>query len=220
MSGICAVWRESDERGAARTLADVTAGLTLDSSEQTATEADADAGVGVSARFQTQQLHRGNGLLIACDADLQNEDELGRDLPGPRPAGTAALMAALYQRFGNGFLEKLRGSFSVVVWDRSKRRFLAAVDPFGIGRLVYHQNGGTFMAASRVDALLHSGEVDASINGRSILNILNFSANLAPETIFTSVQRVPPGCYVLASERKVRAASYWDMQLSRKDQKP
>ena len=216
MSGICAVWRKDNPERVTGTLATVSCGLSLTEVECPAQEIAQGAGVGVSARFATQQIYRDSQVLLACDADLLNEDELsetiGRVAPGSKNAKTAALLAALYERFGCEFVEKLRGGFSVVLWDLRERRLLAAIDGFGIKRLAYYQNEKVVLVASRIDALMKSGDVEPEINPKAIVNILNFSANLGPETIFTSVHRLIPGALLLASQQNTRMQKYWDMR--------
>jgi asparagine synthase (glutamine-hydrolysing) len=89
---------------------------------------------------------------------------------------------------------------------------LAAVDGFGMHRLVYSCDGKTLMVASRAHALVASGDVDLTINPHAIPNLLNFSMNLAPETIFTKVHRLPPGCLLLAAEGPPVVKQYWNMR--------
>jgi asparagine synthase (glutamine-hydrolysing) len=217
MSGISAVWRdqwESPERFLT-TIATLTGALCLDS-EQSVTRTAEAAGVGVSSCSSRRQIHQDERVLIACDADLDNEDELTALMRSSSPAaatgGTANLMAALYERFGEGFVEKLSGAFSVVLWDRTRRALLAAIDHFGINRLVYYSDGRSLLIASRVDAFASMNGVDLSVNPRAIANILNFTTNLAPETAFTKVQRLTPGTLLIASNRGVRLKQYWDMR--------
>jgi asparagine synthase (glutamine-hydrolysing) len=217
MSGIGAVWRErweSPERLAGE-LADLTSGLSL-ASERLETRTAGAAGVGVSSRFATQQIYQDQRLLLACDADLDNEDELENLVrvsgPVPENAKTAGLLAALYERFGEAFVEKLSGAFSVVLWDCATHTLLAAIDHFGIHRLVYYQGGKSLLIASRIDALARLGCIDLKINPCAIANILNFTTGLAPETAFTSIKRLPPGAMLIASKGQVRLKQYWDMQ--------
>ena len=207
MSGICAVWRKGNPRHLGETLASMTAGLLLESPEQAGQETEGDAGIGVSARFSGQQIHRGSDVLLACDAELLNEKELV-STAGVSGLTTAALLAALYERFGTAFVEKLRGAFSVLLFDQRKRQWLAAVDGFGIKRLAYYRDDNVFCIASRVDALTRCGEVDLEINFRSIANVLNFSTNLAPETIFTKVHRLIPKTILIVSDRQLRIEHY------------
>ena len=196
-------------------LAVLNAGLSLAASERTARESIEGAGVAVSACYPSQQIWRDGNLMLACDAELLNERELEATLghrteASERPA-TAALLAALYERFGPDFVEKLRGVFSVILWDRRERRLLAAIDGFGIKRLAYYHDDRVLLIASRVDAFSRSDELKLDINPRAIANVLNFSANLAPETIFTRVHRLIPGARLLVDERQMRVEKYWDI---------
>jgi asparagine synthase (glutamine-hydrolysing) len=169
------------------------------------------AGVAASVRFATQQVYGDGEILLACDADLYNEAEL-TVLAGGRADGTAALLAALYRRLGCDFVKKLSGNFSLVLWDERERRLVAAVDPFGVNRLVYFQNGRMIAVASRIDALLRTGEIVAEVNPRAIANFMNFGVNLAPETVFQNVRRLAPGTLLIASEKATRTEPYWDMR--------
>jgi asparagine synthase (glutamine-hydrolysing) len=222
MSGICAVWRKENPGRVAKTLAAIGAGLSLRKSEMLDQRSEPGAGVGVCAAFATQQLHESPRVLVACDAELYNENELRNyvseagEVSGK--ARTAALLAGLYERFGGGFVEKLQGSYSIVLWDRLERKLLAAVDGFGINRLVYFENDKVFLIASRIDALTRTGELIPEVNPRAIANFLNFDVSLAPETVFTAVRRLCPGSLLMADARSTRIESYWDMRYGTADE--
>lgn len=217
MSGICAVWRKEDPARAGETLAMVAAGLAPGPEERVQRGAAEGAGVAVSALFATQQIFSNDRIALACDADLANENELAALTGRPADTGVAALMAALYQRFGASFIEKLNGNFSVVLWDRGRRELVAAVDGFGVNRLVYADAGGVLLVSSRIDALLQAGECAADVNPRAIANFMNFGVNLAPETIFQQIRRIPPGSMLLARESGTRLQQYWDMRYGAED---
>jgi asparagine synthase (glutamine-hydrolysing) len=188
---------------------------------------DQDAGVAVSSRFGGQQIFESDTAIIACDTELYNEAELAAlvNYEDRRTNGisTAALLAVLYERFGPDFVEKLRGAFSLVLWDRVTRRLVAAIDGFGIHRLAYFHDARMLLVATRVDALAQSGQFDREINPRAIANVLNFTANLAPETIFTKVRRLDPGMILIAQNGRPQLRKFWDMrygQVSEKREEP
>lgn len=220
MSGICAVWRKEDPARAASTLRSMSHGLSLVSAERIDLKIANGDGVGlaVSARFRTQQVYDNERVVVACDAELYNENELRR-LCGTDsgPAAAAILIAALYERFGCDFVSKLSGNFSLVIWDRRERRLFAAVDRFGVDRLVFFENSKVVLIASRIDALLQAGEFVPAVNPRGIANCLNYSNSLAPETIFRDVQRIPPGTWLEISQAGKRSAPYWDMRYGMSD---
>ena len=213
MSGICGGWQR--EGAISGLLAAVNNGFSFPSGQRYQQETDRNAGVGAAAQYEIQQAYRNDRILLACDAVLYNEDEL-RGLvdenEGDAGAPVAALLAVLYERFGSDFVARLRGDFSIVLWDIRQKQLLAAVDGFGVKRLVYYQDAGRLLIASRIDALLESGVISREVNPRAIARYLNFSVNLAPETIFQQVQRLLPGTMMLVSEGRVRIETYWDMR--------
>ena len=195
MSGICAVWRKDNAR-VAETLGLVSRGLALTGTARIEQKSGSDAGVAVCADFPRQQVMETPRVLLACDADFYSAGDL----------------AGRYERSGAGFLEALDGGFSIVLWDRQERKLLAAVDGFGINRLVYFQDANSLAIASRLDGIMRAPGVSAEINPRAIANFLNFGVDLAPETIFRHVQRLSPGTMLVASEGSVQVERYWDMR--------
>jgi len=215
VSGICAIWRRDSHR-LQESLDCLADGLTLHASERALGLTDLSAGVAVAARFPTQQFYQDSRVLIACDAELYNSDELEQSAGGagdvPEFAGTAALLARLYERFGCDFVERLRGGFSLVLWDRRERRLLAAIDGFGIKRLVYYQDSNGLLVVSRINAIARCSEANLEINPRAIVNVLNYTADLAPTTIFSKVHRLVPGTLLICSNGELRFSRYWDMR--------
>ena len=214
MSGICAVlWRRSPSV-AQDSLARLCEGLRVHPTERLERKFNGGVGLGVCRRFAGQQLAEYNGLLVACDADLYNENELrllanaSTEIPS-----TAVLLAMLYSQFGSSFVDRLRGACSFVLWDTHRRMMFAATDALGINRLAIYQDAPAILISSRVNALAYSGQVDDRINPRAVTQLLNFSSTLAPETILRKVSRLSPGTILSVSVDGVIATKkYWDMR--------
>jgi asparagine synthase (glutamine-hydrolysing) len=215
MSGICAVLHKDAPAPVPQVLRRVASGLALESHERVcmAHHRMTDqgcAGVAVAAAYKEQELFEGPKTLLACDADLFNESEL-QGLTGTADRG-AGLLAALYEKFGVAFLGKLRGEYSIVLWDRVSRQLFAATDGFATRALAYYDNERVFLVASRIDALLASGETPREIRPGAVANYLNYTVNLAPGTIFKGISRILPGHYLLASRNQIRIEQYWDVR--------
>src|SRR5215469_2275644 len=100
MSGICAIWRRDRPERIAPSLAALTAGLCANAAESGVREFDQPVGIGVSARFHEQQIYRDGNFMLACDADLLNEQDLAESVGrggGVHAGGTAALLVSLYE---------------------------------------------------------------------------------------------------------------------------
>src|SRR4051794_25330877 len=108
MSGICAVFREEGggkTAGTFRLIFENSSPVHKCTTEMSV--ADDCAGVGVAVRFGGEQFYGGPGIMLACNAELLNFDEL-RGLAGAQPGdGAAVLLAALYQKLGSAFVERL-----------------------------------------------------------------------------------------------------------------
>jgi asparagine synthase (glutamine-hydrolysing) len=214
MNGIYAVWRKDGRVAEPLSLIAHAAGA--NSAEGAIRLLDAgQAGIVVCGDSGLYDSHEDTRVLVACEADIYNRPELVESVG--QACGTAALFAALYERHGTDFVAKLRGRFAVIIWDRVAREITAAVDHFGVGRLVYASAHRTFWIGSRIDALAKSGEVDMTVNPRAIVNLLNFSINLGPATILANVERLQPGHLVTAREGNVRVRRYWDMRYAPED---
>jgi asparagine synthase (glutamine-hydrolysing) len=212
MSGICAVLSRTDPALVSRTLAPMIAGLSLHADEKAAQFIDNLSAVAVSSRFPGQQVFSNARVLVACDADLHNGKQLHGYVDGNDNPSTASLMARLYERLGEGFLEKLRGAFSVVIWDRLERKLIAAIDGFGVKRLTYYEDQNAVLIASRLTAVAQTGAAGCAINPKAIANYLSFGSSLAPETIIAGIRRLEPGTVLIADQRGARTRRYWDMQ--------
>ena len=61
----------------------------------------------------------------------------------------------LFERYGETCVERMRGMFSIAIWDCLERRLFLARDRFGIKPLYYvHQADGTLIFGSEIKALL------------------------------------------------------------------
>jgi asparagine synthase (glutamine-hydrolysing) len=195
MSGICAVLQK-DQTRASETLGLMARGLALSKSGQIRQTSEAGAGVAACSEFPRQQVCETPRVLIASDADFYSAEELAQQ----------------YENRGAVFIEALEGGFSIVLWDRRERKLIAAVDGFGINRLVYCQEGNSLVLASRLDGIVRAPSVTPSVNPRGIANFLNFGVNLAPGTIFRNIERLSPGTMLIAANGTTRLERYWDMR--------
>ncbi|MFK5292283.1 asparagine synthetase B, partial [Lactococcus lactis] len=87
--------------------------------------------------------------LITFNGEIYNFRELREDLIAKghdftTHADTEVLLHG-YEEYGVELLQKLRGMFAFVIWDREKQELFGARDHFGIKPLYYTQMGGTFM---------------------------------------------------------------------------
>jgi asparagine synthase (glutamine-hydrolysing) len=139
-----------------------------------------------------------------ADLDLTNADELRTSAA----AADGALLASLYRAEGVGFVRRLRGAFSLALWDRRQQVLLLAVDRFGIARLHYAVREGRIAFAGRPSAVAGP---ELRVDLDQVNSYLNFGFIAAPASIFAGVSRLAPGCRLVGRRGAVAVERYWDM---------
>ena len=107
------------------------------------------------------------------------------------------IVIALYEYYGLGFLEHLRGEFALCLWDEREQLFVAARDRYGIKPLFWRIEDGALLVAAEAKAFLPWGwkpEWD-------VRSIKEGGWNHDQRTLFKGVN-------------KVRSAFYWGCSLT------
>lgn len=128
-----------------------------------------------------------------------------RDLRAGLIRGGAALrshsdtevLLALYAREGPEMLGRLRGMYTMAIWDERDRRLFLARDPYGIKPLYYATAGDRFRFASQVRALEASGGISLDVDPAGVVGFLLWGSVPEPWTIRRDVRALPAGSYLL-----------------------
>lgn len=120
----------------------------------------------------------------------------------------------LYEDFGEDCTHHLRGMFGFAVWDARQRRLFVARDRLGIKPLYFTQAGGTVIFASEIKAILQHPAVQVELNVDALNNYLSLKYVPAPQTIFSGIRSLPPGCSVTCDSNGVRVRRYWDLSFA------
>src|SRR6478609_6490341 len=136
--------------------------------------------------------------VVVQNGEIYNYPELRRELERAghnlRTRCDTEALVHLYEDYGVGFAERLRGMFAVAIWDARRRRLVLARDRYGIKPLYYRHAGGELRFASEVRSLPRS-EIDPN----ALEAFLAFNSIPAPYSIFRDVRKLPAG-YVLVWE--------------------
>jgi len=90
---------------------------------------------GIGAGVVTDQAV--DGALVA-DLDLSNLDDLPGIADGRAPG---RCLRQLHAQYGTDFATRLRGAFTLAIWDPARRRLVLAADRFGFRRMYYAVTG-------------------------------------------------------------------------------
>lgn len=146
-----------------------------------------------------------NGEFYGYEAIQRELEARGHRL---RTRSDSEIALHLYEDFGAQCLHHLRGEFAIVLWDEARRTIFAARDRFGIKPLFYAWHEGTLYFGSEAKALFAAG-VPARWDEESVFNAVAFGGHQV-RTLFDGVHQIPPGHYMIATDRHVQVSPYWD----------
>ncbi|MEH7085039.1 asparagine synthase (glutamine-hydrolyzing) [Neobacillus drentensis] len=104
------------------------------------------------------------------------------------------VIIALYSHLKEKAVEKLRGMFSFVIWDKQEQSLYGARDPFGIKPFFYFEDGDRTFFASEKKSILLGLENDV-LNYDSLQHYLTYQFVPEPNTLSDGIKKLEPGHY-------------------------
>lgn len=124
-------------------------------------------------------------------------------------------LVTLYEREGAEFIKKLRGMFSIMIYDRQENTIFAGRDRFGIKPFYYRENKEGIVFSSEFKAFLFDSSMPSySVNDEYLQNYFTFQYVTEPDTVTNDIKIVPAGHYtVLKPGEKVTTKPYIDISF-------
>jgi asparagine synthase (glutamine-hydrolysing) len=145
-----------------------------------------------------QPMHRG-ALSIIFNGEIYNYQELRDDLAARGHTfvshSDTEVMLHLFEEQGEAMLPRLRGMFTIAIWDANARRMFLARDPYGIKPLYYADDGSTVRFASQVKALIAAGRVDRKFDPAGAAGFFLRGTVPEPFTMYRAIRALPAGSY-------------------------
>ncbi len=120
-----------------------------------------------------------------------------------------------FEQWGPGCVERFNGMFALAVHDVRARTLFLARDRMGEKPLHYVWDGGLFLFASEIKALLRHPEVSRRIDPLAVSKYLTFEYVPAPHSMFAAVRKLEPAHWLLLdlAERRLEVRAYWELPL-------
>ena len=151
-----------------------------------------------------------NGEFYSYETAQKELESRGHRL---RTRSDSEIALHLWEELGPKCLHQLRGEFAFVIWDDKQSCLFAARDRFGIKPLFYAWHDDALYIASEVKALFAAG-VPARWDHESVYQSVSFGGHQM-RTLYDGVFQVPPGHYLIATDRHVQIRQYWDFNYPR-----
>jgi asparagine synthase (glutamine-hydrolysing) len=172
--------------------------------------------IDLSDRAQQPMVDPELGLAMVYNGAIYNYPELRKELQqkGYRffSSGDTEVILKAYHAWGDRFVDRLKGMFAFVLWERDSGRTLFVRDRLGIKPLYYTESKDTIRFASSLPALTAAGGVDTELDPAALHFYMSWHAVVpAPLTIIKGVRKLSPATMMIVEPDGTRKhQTYWE----------
>jgi asparagine synthase (glutamine-hydrolysing) len=162
-------------------------------------------------------------IAVLCNGELFDHIETRAALEAKghvfRTHSDCETIVHLYEQYGEGMFEHLKGQFSFALVDTNKRVVFLARDRVGICPLHWSRQGNRVYFGSEIKALLASGEVPIAADARGLDHMFTFFAMPSRRTMFAGIESLLPGHYLKiaftndSKPAEIVERQYWDLDF-------
>ncbi len=121
-----------------------------------------------------------------------------------------------YEQWGEGCFAHLDGMFGLALWDTRTRTLVLARDRFGEKPLFYTRDGRRLVFASELKSLLAVPGLKVGIDPEAVRGYVCYGYVPTPRSIFTGVQKLPPGHFLRYVDGRASEHRYYTLDLEPK----
>ncbi len=119
-----------------------------------------------------------------------------------------------YEEWGEELVQRLRGMYAFVIWDREKKKLFGARDMFGIKPFYYAKMQDTFLFGSEIKSFLVHPKFEKVFHEDALGHYLSFQFVPTAETFFKGVYCLQPGHYFTYENGELHITRYFEPQFT------
>ena len=153
--------------------------------------------IDISATGDQPLYNEDKTLVLTFNGEIYNYQELREELIEAGHIFTthtdSETLLHGYEEWGEKLVDRLRGMYAFVIWDRQKKKLFGARDIFGIKPFYYAQMNGCLLFGSEIKSFVEHPKFDKVFNEEALGNYLSFQFVPTNETFFKGVFCLQPG---------------------------
>lgn len=153
-------------------------------------------------------------IVVVFNGEIYNFQNLRRMLESQNHSFESKtdteVIVHLYEEYGENFVNKLNGMFSIAIWDKNLEKLILCRDRLGIKPLFYYNKDKEFYFGSEIEAILKTDiSPEPDIKGLSYFWDLRYIP--APYTAFKDIKALEPGHILVIDSDNFTKKRYWNL---------
>jgi len=125
----------------------------------------------------------------------------------------------LYEQYGLGFVDHLRGMFAIALYDHDQHRLVLVRDRMGKKPLYYAHCQQGFIFGSEIKPILFAAPELRCVSERMLYVFFRFGFVPEPQTIYSDIYQLPAGSLLVFDGTEPIISRYWDVKFANADQR-
>ncbi len=154
--------------------------------------------------------------VLTFNGEIYNFQELRKELIEKghifKTSTDSEVLLHGYEEYGAELLQRLRGMFAFVIWDKTEQKLFGARDIFGIKPFYYYKKDGNFLYGSEIKSFLKHPSFVREVNEERLPDYMCYEYIPFDETLFKNVYKLPGAHCFEYKDGKLNIWRYYRIQ--------
>lgn len=168
-------------------------------------------------------LNEDGSLVLHFNGEIYNYQELREELIKAGHIFTTKTDSETilhgYEEYGKKILDRLRGMFAFIIWNKNTKELFGARDIFGIKPFYYYKKGKEFMFGSEIKSFLSHPNFEKELDEDMIPLYLSYEYSPDERTIFKNVFKLPGAHCFTYKNGELKVERYYKIEYKIEDDK-
>lgn len=168
-------------------------------------------------------LNEDGSLVLLFNGEIYNYQELREELIKAGHVFTTKTDSETilhgYEEYGKKILDRLRGMFAFIIWNKNTKELFGARDIFGIKPFYYYKKGKEFMFGSEIKSFLSHPNFEKELDEDMIPLYPSYEYSPDERTIFKNVFKLPGAHCFTYKNGELKVERYYKIEYKIEDDK-
>jgi hypothetical protein len=134
-------------------------------------------------------------------------------ISGKKPhKSNAAAIYGLYKEYGDKFVEYIKGSFVLLIYNSGENSVKVITDKLNVLPLYYYYRDGIFIISSSVRMMTSNYSVNTEIDNHALTDLLFYDYILGEKTFYKNIKQTLNGSIYRFDKDNCKISEYWGVE--------
>lgn len=156
-------------------------------------------------------------LILVFNGEIYNYKELIKEENLQcKTASDSEVLIRLYQKYEEGFLNKLNGMFSFCLFDIKKDKYFCARDRYGKKPFFYYFKDGNFIFSSSLESIIKILGTRPKLNKVALSKYMQYFVSFGEDTFYTHINALEASTFLTLQNSVLKKKKFYKINTYKK----